>query len=141
VSTTAATPRCDFCNCPDSRWLMSCSDITFIIAARGRSASALCLGAWAACDGCLVLIQRGDADALADRVARTEHAPLWLRRMSTLKARRAYFAGLYRRLIPKLEPARPLTLEIAARWAETARTATKDESGYRAVAATLERTG
>src|SRR5947208_3218519 len=97
---TATRPGCDFCCSPKARWAMSCRDIGFIARARGRAAATASLGAWTACDGCQILIQRNDLQALAERVAGSKHAPDWLLTMTTKAFRIRHFYELYGVVLP-----------------------------------------
>jgi hypothetical protein len=140
LSTTV--PCCDFCGADSSTWVMSCADLTLLASGPYGEARGTSLGAWCACNACLPFIQRGDADGLANHVARSANGPTLLIKLTTLRFRRNTFQRLYRRLLPQLEPARPLTRETAAAWQEAYRRwKPGDEASSRAVAATLERTG
>jgi hypothetical protein len=137
---TATRPPCDFCcSTTTGRWIHGSRDINFIASGPYGTAGYTALGAWVSCDACLVFIQRGDPDGLADRVARSKNGPAELLRMTSLKFRRTYFRGLYRGLLRRLQPARPLTKEAAERWAAAMEGwRPSDEASSRAVAATLE---
>jgi hypothetical protein len=86
----------------------------------------------------LLPIQRGDADGLAERVARSS-GPALVLRMTTLSFRRRYFRAFYRSLLRRLKPARPLTVEIADQWRSAMQEYRPDnEVSARCVAKALE---
>ena len=89
------------------------------------------------CDDCLLPIQRGDADGLAERVARS-NGPARVLKMTTISFRRRYFRQFYRSMLRRLKPARPLTVEIAERWQAAVRDYRPDnEASARRVAEAL----
>lgn len=136
---SAIRPGCDFCGSPSATWIHGSDDVTMIFMAAGRAGIGTALGAWTSCNQCLQPIQRGDIEGLARLVAGSKHIPEYMRRLTTRKTRQTYFAELYRRILPTLAPARPLTLETAERWAEAIKDYQPwDQRSARAVAQTLE---
>lgn len=135
---TADRPACDFCGSPSATWIHGSNDVTMIFTAPGRAAIGTAVGAWTSCNECLIFIQRGDVDGLARLVAGSKHIPEWMRRLTTRKTRQTYFAELYRKILPTLAPARPLTIEQAQRWRIAISGWNGDERSARAVAQALE---
>jgi hypothetical protein len=115
ASGTAYRPGCDFCGAAPGRWIHDANDLDFLATGPAGSGGYTSVGAWVSCDGCLLPIQRGDSDGLAERVARS-NGPALVLRMTTISFRRRYFREFYRRMLRRLKPARPLTVEIADRW-------------------------
>ena len=70
-SGTATRPGCDFCAAAPGRWIHDANDVDFITTGPAGAAGFTSVGAWMSCDNCLLLIQRGDADGFAERVARS----------------------------------------------------------------------
>jgi hypothetical protein len=136
---TTDRPVCDFCCDERSTWVLGCRDLTMLASGPYGVAGGTTLGAWCACDRCLLFVQRADPDGLANRVAASKHIPAQMLKLTTLRFRRDIFRQLYRRLLPKLQPARPLTLETAAAWAAAyAKWQPGDELSARRVAEALE---
>jgi hypothetical protein len=134
-----ARPACDFCNGPDGRWIHDAANVMMVATGPKGMARGTSLGAWISCNTCLLYVQRGDADGLADHVARSANGPALLMNLTSLAFRRNVFQQLYRPLLPKLQPARPLTIEIAERWQAAARDyRSDDEASARRLARTLE---
>lgn len=137
-SATATRPGCDFCGNAPGRWIHDANDVDFIATGPAGSLGYTSVGGWISCDGCLAPIQRGDPDALAERVARSS-GPARVLKMTTLSFRRRYFRELYRGLLHRLKPARPLSVETAARWQAAVRDYRPDnEASARRVADALE---
>jgi hypothetical protein len=71
--TTGAKPKCDFCSTPDPTHCFIADDVALVMQKdpeKGKKLQALIMSSdphWGACDGCAVLIERGDKQALYER--------------------------------------------------------------------------